>query len=97
MMAETKVVGPVMFGFFCLVFNIILINFFITVILEGFTAVRYDENKQSNEYEIVDFITKRVKMTLGVGQPKKKRKHQGVTSDPRKNQFVYVESKYLVL
>lgn len=96
MMAETKIIGPVMFGFFCLIFNIVLINFFITVILEGFTAVRNDENKQSNEYEIVDFIIRRTRMTLGIGQPKKRntKRAQGLMSDPKKDQFVYIESKY---
>lgn len=94
MMAETKVVGPVLFGFFCLMFNIILLNFFITVILEGFAAVRNDEQHQSNEYEIVDFMIKRAKMVMGIGQPKKKTNKKIVTSDPSKSKFVYVESKY---
>lgn len=95
MMAETKVVGPALFGFFCLMFNIVLLNFFITVILEGFTAVRSDKNNQSNDYEIVEFIIKRAKMVAGIGQPKQKNKKKVVTSDPSKNRFVYVESKYI--
>ena len=95
MMAETKVVGPALFGFFCLMFNIILLNFFITVILEGFTAVRSDEQNQSNEYEIVEFMVKRMKMVMGVGQPKKINK-KGIVNDPSKSQFVYVESKYSI-
>lgn len=97
MMAETKVVGPVLFGFFCLMFNIILLNFFITVILEGFAAVRSDEQNQSNEYEIVNFMMKRARMVMGIGQPRKKSRKKEITSDPSKNQFVYVESKFLFL
>ena len=50
--------------------NIVLINCLITVILEAFIAVRTDINKQSNDYEIVDFMMKRLKLFLGIG-------HQG--------------------
>ncbi|KAH3871211.1 hypothetical protein DPMN_034405 [Dreissena polymorpha] len=97
MMMDSLVVGPILFGFFCVSFNIILINLLISVVLEGFTAVRRDKQKQSNDYEIVEFVMKRAKMVLGVGQPKKSRRHNLPVSDPRKSRFVYVESKYFLL
>ena len=95
MVKETRVAGPLLFGFFCLMFNIILLNFFITVVLEGFSAVRSDEHKQSNEYEIVEFIMKRVKMVLGLGGPSHKKTNAlgGLVGDPNMSKHTYVESK----
>lgn len=62
----TQIGGPVAFGSFALLFNILLINCLITVILEAFSAVRMDTNKQSNDYEIVDFMLKRLKLLIGI-------------------------------
>lgn len=91
-MEETKVVGPLIFGLFCLCFNIILINFFITVILEGFTAVRQDEQKQTNDYEIVNFMMRRLKMVMGIGAPRQKPRKNLMAITNERHKFVYVES-----
>ena len=68
MSEKTQIGGPITFGLFALAVNIVLINWLITVILEAFTAVRTDETKQSNDYEIVEFMIKRMKLFLGLGR-----------------------------
>ncbi|VDI78620.1 Hypothetical predicted protein [Mytilus galloprovincialis] len=61
----TRVAGPIIFGMFALCFNFILVNFFLTIVIDGFEVVKSDLSKQSNDYEVVDHMMKKVKMLLG--------------------------------
>ncbi|ELU06540.1 hypothetical protein CAPTEDRAFT_185815 [Capitella teleta] len=67
MQLSSPVLGPLFF--FCYVVTVyyILINMFLTILSEAFSAVRADVNKQSNEYEMVDFIFKRFMQWTGFG------------------------------
>lgn len=53
--------GPLSFFIFCLVTTIILLNIFVTLILSAFQDVKVDIDKQANDYEIVDFMWKKLK------------------------------------
>ena len=86
MSEKTQIGGPITFGLFALAINIVLINCLITVILEAFTAVRTDESKQSNDYEIVEFMIKRMKLFLGLerhGSTKDTEKEKDSTGEGR--------------
>ena len=85
MSEKTQIGGPITFGLFALAVNIVLINCLITVILEAFTFVRTDETKQSNDYEIVEFMIKRMKLFLGFG-------HHSNTGDSKDAENSYRQS-----
>ena len=53
----SSVLGPMFFFIYVISVGYILINMFITILNESFTAVRADINKQRNDYEMVEFIT----------------------------------------
>ena len=45
---------------------IVLINIFLTLIINAFETVKHDVQKQNNEYEIMDFLIKKVKAMFGL-------------------------------
>ncbi|XP_074648069.1 polycystin-1-like protein 2 isoform X2 [Tubulanus polymorphus] len=65
----SPVFGPVFFFFFTVLVTFVLMNFFISVIMESYYVVKQDLLKQSNEYEIVDYIMKRFKTFVGKTGP----------------------------
>lgn len=66
MVKASPVLGPVGFFVFVLIASIVLINIFLTLIISAFETVKHDIMKQNNEYEIVDFMMKKVKEMLGI-------------------------------
>nr|XP_002732126.1 PREDICTED: polycystic kidney disease protein 1-like 2-like [Saccoglossus kowalevskii] len=72
MVEASSVLGPVLFFFFVLTITFILINMFLTILNESFGDVMRDLAKQSNEFEMVDFMLNRFKLWTGVGMPKPK-------------------------
>lgn len=58
--------GPLSFFIFVLVASIILLNIFLTLIISAFETVKHDVLKQSNEYEIVDFMIRKMKAMFGL-------------------------------
>lgn len=74
MKGASPTLGPLFFLAYVVSVAMILINMFVTILNEGFADVRDDVNKQMNDYEIVDFIMKRLKAWTGLGsvvQPEK--------------------------
>jgi len=49
-----------------LIAAIVLINIFLTLIISAFETVKHDVMKQNNEYEIMDFMVKKVKSMFGL-------------------------------
>lgn len=81
--------GPVFFLVYMVVVSFILINMFLSIIMETFTVVKQDLTKQDNEYEIVEFIMNRLKGFFGIGN----------AVDPRREllqnrRMAYVDGKY---
>ena len=93
--SATKITGPLLFGFFSICFSFILINFFLTILMEAFEAVRRNPANQSNDHEVIEYMMKRMKMMLGVGAPPK-RKVANFFKDPRMPQYVYIEGRLFV-
>ena len=76
MQRANRVLGPVFFFSFMVVVSMVLVNMFLSIVIDSFHKVKHDTDKQSNEYEIVDFIIERFKLWTGIGhvrKPTKKR------------------------
>ena len=61
-----RILGPVMFFFYSVGVVFILINMFLSIIIENFRRVKRNNDLQSNEHEIVDFMTQQFMHWLGV-------------------------------
>ena len=68
MVMAAPLLGPLVFFIFVLVATIVLVNIFLTLIISAFETVKHDVMKQDNEYEIVDFMKKKVQSMLGLYQ-----------------------------
>ena len=66
MVKASPLLGPVVFFVFVLIATIVLVNVFLTLIISAFETVKHDVMKQSNEYEIVDFMTRKLKEMIGI-------------------------------
>ncbi|KAK2546861.1 Polycystic kidney disease protein 1-like 2, partial [Acropora cervicornis] len=65
MLQANRIIGPIFFCSYTVFVVFILINMFVSIINDAFTEVRSDVEKQSNEYEIVDFMIHRLKENIG--------------------------------
>ena len=65
MLHANRIIGPIFFCSYTVFMVFILINMFVSIINDAFTEVRSDVEKQSNEYEIVDFMIHRLKENIG--------------------------------
>ena len=65
MSQANRIIGPIFFYSYTVSMVFILINMFVTIINDTFTEVRSDVEKQSNDYEIVDFMIHRLKKNIG--------------------------------
>lgn len=61
-----RVLGPIMFFFYSIGVVFILINMFLSIIIENFKKVKQDNDLQSNEHEIIDFMTDQFLNWLGL-------------------------------
>lgn len=66
MVKASPVLGPIAFFVFVLIASIVLLNIFLTLIISAFETVKHDVMKQNNEYEIVDFMMRKVKEMIGI-------------------------------
>jgi len=65
MVRASPILGPVTFFAFVLVAAIVLINIFLTLIISAFETVKHDVMKQSNEFEMVEFMMRKLKDMMG--------------------------------
>lgn len=66
MVRASPIIGPLAFFVFVLIASIVLLNIFLTLIISAFETVKHDVMKQNNEYEVVDFMMKKVKEMIGI-------------------------------
>ncbi|RWS14806.1 polycystic kidney disease protein 1-like protein 2-like protein [Dinothrombium tinctorium] len=66
MCLASPLLGPLGFFMFILIAQIILVNIFLTLIISAFETVKHDISKQSNEFEVVAFMTRKAKELLGI-------------------------------
>ena len=62
----SPIMGPVFFFLYVVSITFVMMNMFLSILNEAFTSVRSDESKQSNDYEMVDFIIDRLKTMIGM-------------------------------
>ncbi len=67
-----RIFGPTILFLFTLAVSFILVNVFVTILIDAFNVVKFDLSLQSNEYEIVEFMVERFNIITGFGKPKKK-------------------------
>ena len=60
------IIGPAVFFSFMVIFQFVIMNMFIGILCDSFEEVRADAVKQCNEYEILEFMTNRLKAFLGL-------------------------------
>ncbi|XP_042211569.1 polycystic kidney disease 2-like 1 protein [Homarus americanus] len=61
-------IGPVAFFIFAFLSTIIMVNLLLTLVIRGFQEIKHDLLKQSNDYEIVDFMVNKARMAVGLAQ-----------------------------
>ncbi|XP_067929649.1 uncharacterized protein [Watersipora subatra] len=66
-MTRSNKYSPIFFIVFMIVNLFILLNMALSIIIESFTVVKNDADKQRNEYEIVEYIFNRFKNWAGLG------------------------------
>ncbi|CAD5112526.1 DgyrCDS1737 [Dimorphilus gyrociliatus] len=71
MQEASPLLGPVFFFFYVITVAYILINMFLVILNESFSQVRRDLSKQSNDYELVEFMIRRLKTWTGMDKKKK--------------------------
>lgn len=64
----SSVLGPMFFFIYVISVGYILINMFITILNDSFSAVRADIEKQRNDYEMVEFITNKLVVKIFVSE-----------------------------
>ena len=83
MLNASPVLAPVFFFLYVVTMVMIVINMFISILCEWFTIVKNDMDKQTNDFEMVDFIFGRFKTWAGMGKP--------VTDDDLNNTKLNIE------
>jgi len=61
-----SVLGAMTFFLYITVTNFLFLNVLIAIIIESFKVVKQQNDKMQNEFEMLDFITKRLKDFLGI-------------------------------
>ena len=79
-----RIIGPLFFLGYIIMVNWILMNMFISIINDSYEVVSHNLAKQSNEYEIVDFVMDRFKEFLGLGRTKKSEIEHNIRWDSAK-------------
>jgi polycystin 1L2 len=59
--------GPLLFSLYNIFVVFILLNMFISIINDTFSAVRNDAEKQADDYHMVNFIVSKLKLWTGIG------------------------------
>ncbi|XP_070579640.1 polycystin-1-like [Ptychodera flava] len=70
MVNANRILGPLFFFHYVLLVMFILLNMFLSIINEGFSAVKAENDKMENELEIVDFMVERFKQFTGMSEPR---------------------------
>ncbi|XP_077869620.1 polycystin-1-like protein 2 [Saccoglossus kowalevskii] len=87
-----EIFGRFFFFTFMLLIYMVLFNVFVTVLVSAYEAVKHDNDKQANEYEMVDFMWKRFRAFIGVGVTvNHKLLEESVTSSSNSSQTVVSE------
>lgn len=70
-MARTSYMSPLLFFVFSLSTSMVLINLMLSIIIRTFTKVKYDLMNRPNKYDIVDYVTQKTLLMLGLRKEEK--------------------------
>lgn len=79
-----------MFLLYMVVVFFMVLSMFVTIISEAFAAVCDDASKQSNEYEMIDFMIARFKRWTGLSSVMRKLGKDGFDEDELHNSKVFI-------
>ncbi|XP_033750161.1 uncharacterized protein LOC117334568 isoform X2 [Pecten maximus] len=68
MLRVNPVITQISLFLYVVAITFIVVNMFLSILNETFSAVRNDLNKQNNDYEIVQFMLERFKLWTGIGK-----------------------------
>ncbi|XP_030841939.1 polycystic kidney disease protein 1-like 2 [Strongylocentrotus purpuratus] len=79
---NNRILGPIFFFFFMITITFILVNMFLTIVIEAFSSVKRDITRQSNDYEMVDFMIGQLKKWVGLNnKPKSEEKKPNAVTE----------------
>ncbi|KAF8772030.1 Polycystic kidney disease protein 1-like 2 [Argiope bruennichi] len=61
----SSIIGPLAFFTFALTASVVLINILLTIIIQAFEEVKHDIQFQNSDYELMDFIMRRLRLFFG--------------------------------
>ncbi|GFY37072.1 polycystin-2 [Trichonephila inaurata madagascariensis] len=61
----SPIIAPLAFFTFALTASVILVNILLTIIIQSFEHVKHDVQYQGNDYELIDFIMRRLRLFFG--------------------------------
>ncbi|XP_070579639.1 polycystin-1-related protein-like [Ptychodera flava] len=76
MVTASRYLGPIFFFFYVMLVMFILLNMFLSIINEGFSRVKADNDRLVNQLEIVDFMINRFKKWTGFSEKRLQREIQ---------------------
>ena len=65
MQSAQPTIGPIFFFAFILVVYVGLMSIFLTIIADAFSTVKENMEGKQNDYEFLDYFTKRLKQVMG--------------------------------
>ena len=65
MESSQKILGPIFFFLFIFIVYVGLMSIFLTIIADAFATVKEEVGSQTNDYEIVDFMWKKIQGVIG--------------------------------
>nr|XP_042904172.1 uncharacterized protein LOC107445474 [Parasteatoda tepidariorum] len=68
MEAASPILAPIAFFTFALTASVILVNILLTIIIQSFEDVKRDTALQSDAYQLMEFMIRRLKLMLGIGK-----------------------------
>ncbi|KAJ8037623.1 Polycystic kidney disease protein 1-like 2 [Holothuria leucospilota] len=86
LLEANRVLGPILFFLFMGTITFILINMFLTIINEAFSNVKRDISKQSNDYEVVEFMVYRMKSFFGISSKSNVVSEKDVSEEVKKKE-----------
>lgn len=70
----------------------VLVNMFLSIVIDSFHMVKHDTEKQSNDYEIVEFIIERFKLWTGIGHVRRPRPSKRVLWDAAQSKVYAIQA-----
>ena len=61
--------GPLLFVTYCIIMTFMLMNIFMTILMEVYAAVQMDEELRKREFNLVEYLMDSLKLSMGLKKP----------------------------